>query len=305
MASPKVLRLGNKNKCIYFVLLSTFRTFAAEMEKKQILLINDLAGYGKVATAAMLPILSYLGHPVYNLPTALVSNTLDYGKFNIMDTTDYIQGVFPVWKELGFRFDAIATGFIASERQARIVSAYCREQAANGTVIFVDPIMGDEGKLYNGVTEEAVQSMREMISVAHLIFPNYTEACYLTDTPYNPSGITWQEAKVLLDKLRQLGTRSALITSLLVDGQCTVVGYNHFTDEYFLLPYTEIPVHFPGTGDMFSAVLIGHLLKDEPLKPSTRKAMDALYRLIEANKDNADKNRGIPVENWLSLLDNL
>ena len=88
------------------------------MSKKQILLINDMAGYGKVATAAMLPILSYLGHPVYNLPTALVSNTLDYGKFNILETTDYIRGVFPVWKELGFSFDAIATGFIASERQA-------------------------------------------------------------------------------------------------------------------------------------------------------------------------------------------
>jgi pyridoxine kinase len=81
-----------------------------------------------------------------------------------------------------------------------------------------------------------------------------------------------------------------------------VVGYNHFISEYFLLPYTEIPVHFPGTGDMFSAILIGHLLNDEPLKPSTRVAMDALYRLIEVNKDNEDKNRGIPIENWLSLL---
>ena len=272
------------------------------MAKKQILLINDLAGYGKVATAAMLPILSYMGHPVYNLPTALVSNTLDYGKFNILDTTDYIKGVFPVWKELGFSFDAIATGFIASERQAQIVAAYCREQAANGTVIFVDPIMGDEGKLYNGVTEVAVQSMREMISVAHLIFPNYTEACYLTNIPYRKEGVSWQEAKELLDKLRQLGTKSALITSLLVDGQCAVVGYNHFIGEYFLLPYTEIPVHFPGTGDMFSAILIGHLLNDEPLKPSTRKAMDALYRLIEVNKDNDDKNRGIPIENWLSVV---
>ena len=42
------------------------------MNKKQILLINDMAGYGKVATAAMLPILSYFGIPTYNLPTALV-----------------------------------------------------------------------------------------------------------------------------------------------------------------------------------------------------------------------------------------
>ena len=35
---------------------------------------------------------------------------------------------------------------------------------------------------------------------------------------------------------------------------------------------------------------------------STREAMDALYRLIDANKDNDDKNRGIPVEQWLRLL---
>ena len=88
------------------------------MAKKQILLINDMAGYGKVATAAMLPILSYMGYPTYNLPTALVSNTLDYGKFNILETTDYIQGVFPIWKELGFHYDAISTGFIASGRPA-------------------------------------------------------------------------------------------------------------------------------------------------------------------------------------------
>ena len=47
---------------------------------KQILLINDVVGYGKVGMGAMLPILSYLGIPTYSLPTALVSNTLDYGK---------------------------------------------------------------------------------------------------------------------------------------------------------------------------------------------------------------------------------
>ena len=283
-------------------LCSLICIFAAEMAKKQILLINDLAGYGKVATAAMLPILSYMGYPVYNMPTALVSNTLDYGKFNILETTDYMQGVFPVWKELGFSFDAIATGFICSERQAKMVSSYCREQAERGTLIFVDPIMGDEGKLYNGVTEDRVECMREMISVAHLIFPNYTEAAYLTKTPYQPEGVTYREARELLDKLRRMGTRSALITSILVDGHTSVVGFNHYTGNYFLLPYEEIPVHFPGTGDMFSAILIGHLLKGKPLKASTREAMDALYRLIDVNKDNEDKNRGIPVEQWLRLL---
>lgn len=271
-------------------------------KKTQILLINDLAGYGKVATAAMLPILSYLGYPVYNLPTALVSNTLDYGKFNIMDTTEYIRGVFPVWEQLGFSFDAIATGFIASPAQARLVSDWCRLQAEKGTTVFVDPIMGDEGRLYNGVTEITIQSMRDMIQVADLIFPNYTEACYLTESDYRSEGVTWEEAKLLLDNLLQIGTRSALVTSIRVDGRTAVVGYNHLKDEYFLLPYEEIPVHFPGTGDMFSAILIGHLLGGKPLKHATRAAMDALYRLIDLNRNNEDKNRGIPIENYLNVI---
>lgn len=269
---------------------------------KQILLINDVVGYSHVGMVAMLPILTYLGHSAYNLPTALVSNTLDYGKFNILDTTDYIKGVFPVWKELGFEFDAIATGFIASERQADIVADYCREQARRGTVVFVDPIMGDEGKLYNGVTPSTINSMREMLSVAHLIYPNYTEACYLTDTEYKAGGVTAEEANRLVDALRGIGSKSVIITSMLVDGEHCVVGYNHLEDSRFRLGYTEIPVHFPGTGDIFSAVLVGHLLQGDCLEPSTRKAMDVVARLIELNKDNVDKNRGIPVENFLSLL---
>ena len=58
---------------------------------KQVLLINDLAGYGKVALSAMIPVLSHMGYNLYNLPTALVSNTLDYGKFDILETTGYIR----------------------------------------------------------------------------------------------------------------------------------------------------------------------------------------------------------------------
>lgn len=270
--------------------------------KRQILLVNDIAGYGKVATAAMLPILSYFGYPTYNLPTALVSNTLDYGKFNILDTTEYIKGVFPVWRQLGFSFDAIATGFIASERQADIVARYCQEQAALGTTIFVDPIMGDEGKLYNGVTAATINSMREMLSVAHICYPNYTEACYLTGRAYQPEGISQGEARSLLDHLRKTGTKSALVTSVPVDGTPSVIGYNHMNGEYFQLTYEEIPVHFPGTGDIFSAVLIAHLLDDEELKHSVRMAMDAVYQLIDLNKDNLDKNRGIPLEQYLNIF---
>ena len=269
---------------------------------KQILLVNDVVGYSKVGMVAMLPILSYLGIPTYSLPTALVSNTLDYGKFNIQDTTDYIRGTLPVWKELGFSFDAICTGLMFSDEQARLVAGYCKEQGALGTTIFVDPILGDGGRLYNGMTERQVELMREMVSVAHLTFPNYTEACYLTGTPIKMEGISWEEARDLLDKLRNIGCKSALITSCKIDGQNAVAGYNHTNDQYFHLEYHEIPGLFHGTGDIFSAVLIGHLLNGESLRTSTRTAMDTVFRMIDRYRDTDDKNRGIPVEKCLDLL---
>ena len=126
-------------------------------QNKNILIINDMPGYGKVALAAMLPILSHMGHNIYNLPTALVSNTLDYGKFTILDTTDYMKKSIAVWKELGFSFDCITTGFLASAEQVDIIRAFIESQRKEDLLVMTDPIMGDEGKLYNGVTEETVE----------------------------------------------------------------------------------------------------------------------------------------------------
>ncbi len=272
------------------------------MSNKQILLINDMAGYGKVATVAMLPILSYMGHQTCNLPTMLISNNFEFGKYHFLDTTDYIQGVLPIWKELGLRFDAIATGYIVNERQARLVSGFCREQAALGTPIFVDPIMADHGELYHGVSADHVEVLRQMVAVSDLTYPNYTEACLLTGTSYKPEGVTLDEANRLLDQLHALSRKSVLVTSILVDGRHGVVGYNHKTQRHFMLPYEEIPVAFPGTGDIFSAVLIGHLMDGDHLKRATRKAMDATYKLIDANKNQEDKRQCLPLERYLNLI---
>ena len=269
---------------------------------KQILLINDVVGYGKVGMGAMLPVLSYLGIPAYSLPTALVSNTLNYGKFNIQDTTEYIRGTLPVWRQMGFHFDAVCTGLMFSREEAELVSNYCAEVASEGTTVFVDPILGDGGQLYNGVSDEQVRLMRKMVSVAHLTFPNYTEACYLTGVPYRPEGITLDEARRMLDALRDIGCQSALITSCRIDGHNAVAGYNAADKEYFHEEYTEIPGIFHGTGDIFSAVLIGHLLGGDALRDSTRIAMRCVASMIDRYKDTHDRNHGIPVERCLDLL---
>lgn len=272
---------------------------------KKVLLINDMAGYGKVALSAMIPVLSHMKYEVFNLPTALVSNTLDYGKFDILETTDYMRNSMQVWDELGFSFDAVSTGFIVSEEQVKMIVEFCRKKAAEGVLIFSDPIMGDEGKLYNGITESTVELMRQLISAADYIVPNYTEAAYLADMPYKEEGASIEEFQLMIDRLRKLGAKSVVVTSAIKEKNSgkMVVGYDHMKQEYFQIDFEEIPVRFPGTGDIFSAVFMGKILSGESLSAAAGNAMDAVKTMIIRNLDNADKYKGIPLEMCLEVLD--
>lgn len=272
---------------------------------KKILLINDMAGYGKVALAAMIPVLSHMKYEIFNLPTALVSNTLDYGKFDILETTGYMKNTMQVWDELQFEFDAISTGFIVSQEQTKLISDFCKKKAQKGTVIFCDPIMGDDGILYNGVEETIIDLMRELISVADYIVPNYTEAAYLAKMPYQKDGYTEEEYRNMIEVLRATGAKSVVITSAILKGtkQSAVVGYDHQLDSYFKIDFEEVPVRFPGTGDIFSAVFTGKILEGLPVVKATQKAMDVVKKMVELNMNNVDKYKGIPLEMYLEDLE--
>ena len=277
------------------------------MPKEKVLLINDLAGYGKVALSAMIPVLSHMRYDVCSLPTALVSNTLDYGKFEILETTGYMKNTLAVWEQLGFGFDAVSTGFILSAAQTELVLQFCREQKKKGARIFTDPIMGDEGRLYNGVSEKTVELMRSLIAEADYILPNYTEAAYLAGEAYCGTACTRQELYDLAAKLHNMGAGSVLITSarMLVDGGnpiWCVAGYDAAADRYFILPYEQLPVRFPGTGDIFSAVFMGHILRGEALRTSARAAMETVSNMLAKNAEYQDKFKGIPLETCLEEI---
>ena len=272
------------------------------MNNTQLLLINDMCGYGKVALSAMLPVLSHMGYRIHNLPTALVSDTLNYPKFYIHDTTEYVRQSLAIWEELGFEFDAISTGFIVTEEETRIISDFCHRRAVKGTKVFVDPIMGDNGRLYAGVPESTIGLMRDLVACADYTAPNYTEACLLTDTPMR-EGITAEEAHALVDAVRELGAKSVVVTSANVDGKSAVIGYDHVASEHFSIPFEFIPVYFPGTGDTFSSVLLGRVMAGWSLQRATADAMRVVSELIARNASQQDKSAGLPIEACLDVID--
>ena len=272
------------------------------MQKKKILLVNDLPGVGKVALGAMIPILSYLGFSVHNLPTAIVSNTLDYGDFHILDTTDYMKETIEVWTRLGFSFDAVATGFITTSEEIELVEKLIASYAKKPYVM-VDPIMGDHGSLYNGIDESRIALMRTLVGQSDLSLPNLTEANFLTRGE-GDDYVTRTVMEEIRTGMKKLGAKSYLVTSVhLREGGHYMFGYDHVTDEYFEIPYEKLPYNFPGTGDVFSAILLAAILRGDSLKTAAKRAHHFIAYAIEKNREFTENvHEGLFIERHLVAL---
>ena len=281
---------------------------------KRIVLFNDLPGYGKVALAAMVPLFSRMGHFPYQVPTAVVSNTLDFGKFRIQDMTDYMRDTIKVWDELGFDPDCICTGFVLSEEQVELIGDYIRsrkprrsetQSVDNGRLVMVDPIMADGGKLYNGIGMERVAAMRKLVSYSDVMVPNMTEAGFLTGICPGRERASESELRELVDGLHKLSGKSVVITSAQ-DSETEehlVCGYDHKSGQYFRVPFTFLPVRVAGSGDIFSTVMTGKLLNGESLEAAVREAVRVLTALIRENQSHLEEYKGTLIERYWELLD--
>ena len=148
---------------------------------KKIAAIHDLSGYGRASLTVAIPILSYMGYQVCPLPTAILSAHSEYKDFRSFDLTDQMQGIIDHWKELDLHFDALYSGYLASEKQMNIVSGFFDDFSQDDNFILVDPVLGDHGKLYPGMDTGMITGMRELCKKANVITPNLTEAAFLLD----------------------------------------------------------------------------------------------------------------------------
>lgn len=272
---------------------------------KRIVLVNDLCSYGTVSLTAMDAVLSRMGYATSLVPTALISSTFNREEVAVLETSSYVRDAFQALDRLGAAFDAVATGFISTEDEADSIADFCRKKAAEGSAIFVDPIMGDNGALYHGVDSAIVERMRKLLALSDYAVPNATEACLLAGMDPSKEALTKQEAEELVSRLRELDAGSLAITSCKVDGEDCVLGYDKKEDRIFRLAIDYIPRYFAGTGDIFSSVMLGEVLSGTPFEEAMRTAMDLVRTLIWRHKDQEDVFLGLPLEQEGELLDSL
>ena len=117
-------------------------------QQKKIAVINDFCGFGRCSIVTSLPIISAMKIQCCPLPTSIFSNHTGYDSFFYTDYTEHMNSYIDEWVKLNLRFNGILTGFLGSPEQIGIVKRFFELFKSNDNVIVVDPVMGDNGKLY-------------------------------------------------------------------------------------------------------------------------------------------------------------
>lgn len=253
---------------------------------KRIVTIQDFSCVGNCSLTAAIPVLSAAGIECCGIPTALLSNHTGFPTFYSVDLTEQLAPIGAQLKKERIEFDGIYTGYIASVEQVDHIEEFIRQFRRPGTPLFIDPVMGDNGRMYAALTDDYPDRMRRFISGADIITPNITEACLLTGRSFNPCP-TLAETKDMLLRLCDMGVKFAVITGFSEKGQLGAVGCcdGKFTE--CLTPKKDVACS--GTGDVFASALLGAVLRGADNARALKIATKFTYRAVEYTADAPDR----------------
>ena len=256
---------------------------------KRILTIQDISCFGKCSLTVALPLLSAMGIETVILPTAVLSTHTMFKNFTVKDLSDQLAPITAHWKQEGITFDAIYTGYLGTEEEIDTVIEIIRTFRNENTLVFIDPAMADNGKLYPAFDEHYAVKNADLCAIADIAVPNITEASYLTGLPYLET-YSEEYVKNLLQALAALGTKTPILTGVsLSDGKTGAMGFDTQKGEYFVYQHDRIPVAFHGTGDIFSSVLAGAFVLGIERTRALQIAADYTEMTIVKTLENPEK----------------
>ncbi len=267
--------------------------------------IHDLSGFGRASLTVIIPILSRMGIQVCPLPTAVLSTHSKFENFHFVDLTDELQPIINHWKKLQLEFNAIYSGFLGSHKQIETVMKFIDEFKKDDQLVVVDPVLGDNGKLYATFNMDHVREMRNLVEKANVITPNLTEAALLLEKEV-PEEISDEEIKDWILTLSAKGPQIVIITSVpeyKTNDVTSVIAYNKKGERFWKVSCNYLPANYPGTGDAFASVVTGSLLQGDSLPIAMDRAVKFTSMGVRATFGyDYDTKNGILLERILDTL---
>ena len=256
---------------------------------KRILTIQDISCLGKCSLTIALPVISALGVETVILPTAVLSTHTMFKNFTVKDLSDQIEPITEHWLSEDVHFDAIYTGYLGTVEQIDQMKELFKKFKKDDTLIFIDPVMADNGKLYPAFDMDYVKKNKELCGEADIIVPNITEAAFMTGMEYKEK---YDESyiKDMLAALSDFGAKISVLTGVsLSDGKTGVYGYDSEKDDYFIYQNDRIDATYHGTGDLFSSTCIGEICRGKSWQDAMKIAADYTAKTISVTLENPEK----------------
>lgn len=273
------------------------------MEMRKVAAVHDLSCFGRCSLAVILPVLAVMGVQGCPMPgTVLSTHTGGFGPVARTDLTRQVEGTLEHWSGLGLTFDGIYTGYMASAAQIHQAIRVVHRLSAPQTQVVVDPVLGDHGKLYSSMTDALAQAMGLLCDQAHVITPNLTEAAILLGL--EPDALLGQRGPDVAVELSAQGKRSVVVTGVTPEeGYTGAAWFDHTTGQTGTAVAVRAPGDYPGTGDLFSAVLTGGLMMGEGLERAVGRATHFISRCASYTAAlGSDIREGVLFEPLLPLL---
>lgn len=274
---------------------------------KKVMVVNDSSALGNCSLTANVAVFSAMGMEPLIVPTAVLTNQSCYTHYSAMDYAVDFSAFATRWKQANQTPDGIYSGYFCTPTQMDAFRLAFLENKGD-TPYINDPVMGDLGTQYDNCSAAMVTAMKELVRLSTVTTPNLTELCLLTDTPYQPLVARQLEADYLTQisaiakALLEQGTKQVVVTGVKWKGDSL---YNILATRHKTVPIAtqQLPGDFSGTGDLFSSILCGCVLRGNSLEQGIKKATDLIEAAIVFDETQKRAgNDGICFQPFLHLL---
>ena len=278
---------------------------------KTVAAINDICGFGKCSLVADISVLGAMGIQVCPLPTGIYTAQTIYPQHKNKSNTDMIDVFTENWQEMSASFDGIIIGFLLDPLQAKKVQHFVKTFHKPGTLLLVDPVMGDEGVTYANYSDELHERIAQLAEEADILTPNLGELFLLAGETIERSELQQDEEMVehavrLAKKLLNKPGKIVTVTGIRLkgaDGSDLLGNLLVTAEEERLYAIRPCGGYFSGTGDLFAAALLGGILKGRTPFDAMKHAADFLKEAARsATERGADPRAGSDFEQHLHLL---
>lgn len=258
-------------------------------DSTKILTIQDISCFGQCSITVALPIISAFGIETAILPSAVLStHTSGFTDYTVRDLTEDLPAIQKHWESEEIFFDAIYTGFIASQGQLDYIKDIIKSRLKNDGVVFVDPAMADHGEFYNGFDQEFADKMGELCKLGDYVLPNTTEACYLLHREWKEV-FSKDEMLEMADELKDFTKRHVILKgdTHKVDKLGMIVLDKKESEKEFVYN-DKIDYVSHGTGDVFASSFVGSTMIGKT--PTQAAKIAGVFTKKAIEKTIGDKN---------------